>query len=312
MKKLTRNEFISKSKEIHQDKNNKPIYEYNKVEYIGSKNKVIIICKKNEHGEFLQSPNHHLKGNGCPKCGGRLKSNKEEFENKSKLIHENKYDYSKTIYVNSKSKITIICPKHGEFLQSPTLHIRGVGCPRCGGTGKLTQKEFENRAKEKHKDEKGIPKYSYIKASYISAHEKVIIICKKEGHGEFLQKAHDHLRGDGGPRCKYSKGERVILEFFIKNNICNIKNKRFVDCKLKNPLPFDFYIPKYNLCIEYDGRQHYMAINHWGGEKELNKIMIRDQIKNKYCKNNNIRLLRISYLDFEKIEQILENELNIN
>ena len=119
--------FIEKAKQIHGDK-----YDYSKVNYKDNKTKVCIICP--EHGEFWQAPTNHLKGHNCPKCIGKgaYKLTTEEFIEKAKQIHDEKYDYSKVEYVNAHTKVCIICPIHGEFWQAPTNHIDGkCGCPDC-------------------------------------------------------------------------------------------------------------------------------------------------------------------------------------
>lgn len=122
-------DFEEKSRKIHGNK-----YDYTKVDYKTAKDKVCIICPK--HGEFWQTPNDHLTGYGCPKCGfektAKAKSSTtNDFIEKARKVHNDKYDYSKTEYVNNKEKVCIICPKHGEFWQSPAGHLAGKGCPRC-------------------------------------------------------------------------------------------------------------------------------------------------------------------------------------
>lgn len=129
MKKLTNETFIIKSKEIHGDK-----YDYSLVDYQNNKIKVKIICPI--HGEFDQEPRHHTKGRGCTSCGRIItetarRTTIDEFINKSNKIHKNKYDYSLVDYVNTNTKVKIICPIHGEFEQAPELHIIGCGCPKC-------------------------------------------------------------------------------------------------------------------------------------------------------------------------------------
>ena len=124
--------FIEKAKKLHGDK-----CDYSKVNYVNSRTKVTIICSK--HGEFLQTPNHHLKGTGCPKCGiingrNKCRCTLEEFIEKAKKVHGDKYNYSKVNYVNTYTKVTITCPKHGEFLQSPKSHLKGRGCPMCNSS----------------------------------------------------------------------------------------------------------------------------------------------------------------------------------
>lgn len=126
MKYLTTEQFIKKAQQIHNNK-----YDYSKVEYVNNRTKVCIICP--EHGEFWQTPNSHLNGNGCSSCKGLKKLTTKEFIERAKQVHGNKYDYSKTIYVNKRTKVCIICPIHGEFYQTPHNHVyQKQGCPECG------------------------------------------------------------------------------------------------------------------------------------------------------------------------------------
>lgn len=106
------------------------IYNYEEVLYKDSDTKIKIKCK--EHGYFWQTPVTHLKSYGCPKCARNHRYTNEEFIEKVNIIHENKYDYSRVNYINSKVKIEIICESHGSFFQTPRGHIKGVGCPKCG------------------------------------------------------------------------------------------------------------------------------------------------------------------------------------
>ena len=201
-RKLTKEEFIKKAKEVHGDK-----YDYSKVEYKNYSTKVRIICKEDGHGEFFQNPGDHLSGKGCPDCGGRAKLTTEEFIKRAKKIHCNKYDYSKIDYKDSATKICIICPTHGEFYQKPYDHLSGKGCSRCSVTQRLTTEEFIKRAKEVHGD-----KYDYSKVKYKSINDIVLIKCSK--HGEFFQLAYNHLQGYGCPKC--SRTQRLTTEEFIK------------------------------------------------------------------------------------------------
>ncbi len=129
MKRNTRELFIENASNVHNHK-----YDYSEVSYVNNKTLVSIICK--EHGEFKQRPDRHLQGQGCPVCRymkSALSNKKtlEEFIEEAKLVHGNKYDYSKSIYVNYHTKIYIICPKHGGFWQTPAKHLAGQGCPVC-------------------------------------------------------------------------------------------------------------------------------------------------------------------------------------
>ena len=117
--------FIEKSNKIHNSK-----YSYDKVTYINSLTKVVITCP--EHGDFEQVPSSHTRGRGCPICAGNSKLDTKDFISKAANIHNNKYDYSSTTYINSSTMITIICPEHGEFKQLPHNHLNTKGCPKCG------------------------------------------------------------------------------------------------------------------------------------------------------------------------------------
>jgi len=121
---LTQHEFLDRAHSVHGNK-----YSYDKSKYTNNRSTIIITCHK--HGDFSQRPNYHLLGNGCPECGGTRKLSIEEFIQRSSLIHENKYDYSKSDLINSKKKVLIICSEHGEFMQSPSHHMKGIGCPVC-------------------------------------------------------------------------------------------------------------------------------------------------------------------------------------
>lgn len=124
MKKLTTDEFIKRAKDIHNNK-----YDYSLVNYKNCREKVKIICPI--HGEFEQTPQNHLKGQGCPRCSGRKKT-ADDFIKKAKQVHGDKYDYSKVEYINQIKKVKIICPEHGEFEQSPKYRIgKKMGCPKC-------------------------------------------------------------------------------------------------------------------------------------------------------------------------------------
>lgn len=122
--KIDKKLFLAKSKETHIIK-----YDYSKVSFAGSKEKICIICP--DHGEFFQSVGYHMRGGNCPKCAGSYKLSSKEFIEKAKQIHGNKYDYSKVQYKNYSTKVCIICREHGEFWQTPNNHLFGAGCPTC-------------------------------------------------------------------------------------------------------------------------------------------------------------------------------------
>jgi very-short-patch-repair endonuclease len=213
---MNRQLFIEKAIEIHGDK-----YDYSKVEYINALTKITIICKK--HGEFLQKPSKHINAKqGCRICGNELNSerqisNTSEFIQKAIKIHGDKYDYSKVEYINSKTKVMIICKEHGEFLQQPNSHLsQEAGCLKCGKVYRCNTSEFIENVIKIHGD-----KYDYSKVEYINAYTKITIICKK--HGEFCQTPNDHLNNNAG--CKLCYDYRGITQ---KSN-----SKEFIEKAIK-------------------------------------------------------------------------------
>lgn len=187
-KKITTEYFIEKSKKVHGDK-----YDYSLVKYTNTRTKVKIICPQNH--EFWQMPHSHLAGSGCSICYGIVKSTTEEFIEKAKEVHGNKYDYSLSEYLNATTKVKIICSENHEFWQSPNSHLQGSGCPICYSVGKQTTTEdFIEKAKEVHGD-----KYDYSLVNYTNSSTKVKIICSK--NHEFWQIPNSHLAGCGCPIC---------------------------------------------------------------------------------------------------------------
>ena len=256
---------------------------------------------------FEQTPNSHLSKKGCMICSGVLKYNTESFINKCEMLFgkdiNNAYDFSLVDYKNNKTNIKIICKKHGIFEQRPDMFLQKHGCDKCSGTYKYTTSEFIKKSKEIHGD-----KYDYSLVDYISALKKVKIICKK--HGIFEQKPYCHLNSNGCPFCNISKGESRIKRFLEEKKINFKYQHKFKDCKYKSCLFFDFYLPNHNTCIEYDGIQHTQEIDYFGGKSEFDKQKIKDKIKDEYCLNNNIHLLRIDHLKMNEIQNILKRNFN--
>lgn len=409
MRKLTQEEFIIRSNKIHNNK-----YNYSKSVFRNVRTKVIIICP--EHGEFEQNPKNHYTGQGCPKCYTtlykddlnflnydkyiylnldmkRIKSNYQlkfkdketgyiyyqsckhhkdknkpikidtqflinemnkvwnykyeyltnmefhyitdkiqikdkvskdifeyeiyrhliekmepneltlnRFKIKSNEIHDNKYDYSKVNFSMNKDKVIIICPDHGEFIQCVSNHVNlGQGCPECScinwNTDRLKYEFIKLRGNE----------YDYSNVVFENIDKKVEIICKK--HGKFKQRIYKHLNFQGCPKCSVSSGESKIMKYLNDLNIYFEVEKIFNECKDINPLRFDFYLPEMNLCIEYDGKQHFELCDFFMNEVEFENLKRRDLIKNIYCKENSIDLLRIKYTDFDNIERIIKEKI---
>ena len=287
--KLTTEEFIEKAKSVHGNK-----YDYSKVNYVNALTKVCIVCPT--HGEFWQTPNNHLLGQGCAKCNGNVTKTTEKFIEDAKFVHGNKYDYSKVEYVNNHTKVCIICPVHGEFWQTPKDHLNGYGCKKCGeeiskNSRRFSIDDFVKKAKSVHGN-----KYDYSKAEYVNFETPICIICPK--HGEFWQTPHSHLGGHSCPYCanELNINEEKLYNILLKNVEDEIiRYKKFKWLKSKLPLSLDFYLPKYNVAIEYQGIQHFMPVEMFGGDELFKKQLENDLIKIKLCKQHNIKLLHFTF-----------------
>ena len=245
-------------------------YDYSKVNYIDSQTKVCIICP--EHGEFWQRPIVHLTSKyGCPTCG-IIESNKaitfslNDFIREARKVHGNKYDYSKVNYINSATKVKIICPEHGEFEQTPASHLSSkFGCPKCAGKYMDTE-YFIKKAREVHGD-----KYDYSKVEYINSVTPVCIICPE--HGEFWQKPSGHLSDHGCSKCRESSLESQVRRQLKAGNIIAEAQKTFSWLKNKSLLFLDFYIENKKLAIECHGGQHFEPVEFFGGKKGFKETL---------------------------------------
>ena len=297
-RKKTKDEYIEI---FNQNHNN--YYDYSLMNYINNSTNIKIICPK--HGIFEQSPSIH-RLSGCPKC---KKIQLDDFLNISNNIHNNYFNYSLIKEIkNNKQKVEIICPKHGVFKQRVDVHLIGIGCKKCADESYIIGPyKFIENANITHNNKFD---YSLIFYDYVNQHSKINIICPE--HGIFKQIAYNHTSGNGCPICKETKGEKIVRNYLIENNIIFESQKNFKDCIYKKYLFFDFYLPDYNICIEYDGEQHFKSVDYFGGEKVFEENKIRDKIKNEYCNNNNIRLIRISYDEkiTDKLNYKLANFLN--
>jgi len=235
------------------------------------------------------------------------RNNIQDLINRANIVHNNKYDYSLVKNYNSMHDYQdIICPVHGIFSLPLHWHInKGRGCKKCAIYNVTDTREiFIDKSNKIHNF-----KYNYDKVDYITSRKKVIITCLI--HGDFYQKPCDHINSKQGcPICNESKGEALISNILKSFDVYFKREKTFPDLKYKSLLYYDFYLPDYNVCIEYDGEQHFKSISHWGGDKLFKKLKLRDNLKNEYCKNNNITLLRLKYTESEidikyKIQNIL-------
>lgn len=223
---------------------------------------------------------------------------KEIVESEEGYIFHSSYTKGK-----GKRYMTITCPNGHTYDKRMDGWKNGERCKECQ---RLTQKEVRGR----------IEKEGYkLLSEYKSYHEKILVQCPNS-HEPYEVKLANF---DCGKRCPYCsnnfKGENKIMDFLRNNNIEFIPQYTYEECKYIQPMPFDFYLPKYNLCIEYDGEQHFKPVSFGGSytEEELEERFkirkLKDEIKNTYCKEHNINLLRIPYYDINKIEEILSTKL---
>jgi very-short-patch-repair endonuclease len=305
-KALTFLDFLKRSKARFGSK-----YKYpNPVLFKNTSVKIEIVC--NVHGSFFQTPKKHLKSEiGCSKCSreNRFKERRmstDQFIKKSISVHGDVHDYSKTVYHNIRSFVTIICKIHKvTFRIIASQHLAGRKCPKCTKESR-TQGQIKKKKQtiiQEFKDVHG-DKYDYCLVEYRGLTKPVKIICKK--HGIFEQRVCYHLNGSCCPHCSESRGEKRIASFLSRHEIEFVRQKRFSDCKLKRQLPFDFYLPEQNVCIEYDGEFHFLPIF---ADNLLETTKRNDLIKTNYCITNKIKLLRISYK--ENIEKKLNYFLGI-
>jgi len=302
MGKITTKDIVQRFVDKHGDR-----FDYSKVNYQHSDKKVIIICK--EHGPFFQTASAHIRGRGCAQCSQKFQyHNQDSMIKKFISIHGNRYDYSKSIYKGVKNKIIITCREHGDFYQRVDGHFQGNGCKTCADALASSRFYFSHDALIESFNKVHLNRYDYSLIDYKNCRTKITIICDK--HGTFQQKPKDHLAGKGCPSCKSSKGEAKIRNFLDLHGI--FYQEQYPLC----PNPFtgfslrsDFYVPSFNMIIEFDGIQHFQPILHWGGLDGFLKNQQRDNIKNQFCLSNNINLLRISYLDLKKIDIILSKNL---
>ena len=237
------------------------------------------------------------------------------FIEKARQIHNDKYDYSKVNYVNSRTKVCIICPEHGEFWQTPHNHLKGYGCAECGKEKshlpKITTEDFIAKSKERHGN-----KYDYSKAYYKTGDAKVCIICPE--HGEFWQTPSNHINGSGCPKCANEKRKNALLKdtkLFVdvatlvhdeepKDEIVSLFSEiehQQHNREILNGMEIDIFIPPLKLGIEYNGLR-------WHSE-EFGKDHRYHLDKLNKCNEKGIRLIQIFEDEWINHREICESKL---
>lgn len=272
-------------------------------EYVGVHKHIKCRCKI-DGNEWDSTPHDLLRGNGCYQCFIRRRICKhEDFVKRVEAMNPN-IEFL-TEYKKNMEKIKCKCKIDGyEWTTLPNRILNGQGCPKCGGKI-IDPDEFQKNTYNKYV--KVLDKYEKMK-------KPLLCQCLINPEHKWYAMSNNLRQGTGCPICKKSKGELRVKEVLEENEIKFTPQKYFEDCKDKNPLPFDFYLDDYNIAIEYDGTQHYFPTAFFTGDEEAAKenlkyVKAHDKIKTKYCEDNGIKLIRIPYWSFNKIEEIIKSEV---
>lgn len=284
-----------------------PNFELITKEYLCAKQEIYFICKKHrdkgvQHRCFSNIASINR---GCHYCNNELNDKKVKTDTIIERCKELNLLYVDRYVKDYGAYVKYICPTHknkGVNVMAWThLKTCSVGCPYCTGRYKTTD-DFKREMKNIHPNIK-------IVGEYKGSEKRVKCMCKK-CNTFWSPLARSLKSGQGCPVCKISKGEMAIKNFLNSNNIEFLQQYSFDDCVYKEKLKFDFYIPVINTAIEFDGIQHFKPVDFaskgdgWA-ETQLEMNQKRDSIKNKYCRENKVNLIRIPYFKIDEIETIL-------
>jgi len=279
-------------------------------EYVTISDKVKCKCLI-DNFEWYATPHTLLDGHGCPECkkSGQNWRTEEQFLSEMKEKHPNIIPLTEFTKVNDKMKFRCnVCNYEWQTAPNVLLNKKKYGCPKCNGYAPVTEQEMIDRLKECN------PTIKYA-SGYKGITSHANFECLSCGH-KWHTPPNSVLHGRGCPNCNISHGALKVKTILDNMNIEYKTEYRFDDCKDVRSLPFDFYIPSKNICIEYDGEQHFMPVRF--SKNETKKQMLekfelqqrRDKIKDTYCKDNNIILIRIPYTEFNNIGKILNKYIS--
>ena len=277
--------------------------------YINLQTPILHICKIDGH-QWLAKPNNILHGKGCPVCAGNMSKTHTDYIKELYRVNPNIEAIEE--YAGAKIKILHRCKiDDNTWSVAPSSTLMGHGCPECQRKT-ISQKLMKDHDTYVRQVEITNPNIEVLE-EYRGSEIAILHMCKIDGH-KWIAKPGNILYGTGCPHCNQSHGEKQIAAILTEHSIEFVQQKTFDACKDKSCLPFDFYLPKHNVCIEYDGHQHFKPVDFAGKGEEWAKkqfllVQKHDEIKNQYCKDNNINLLRIPY--FKNIEYELNNFLFI-
>lgn len=283
------------------------IDEYNGKKYnkIGARRRLRIKCKNHNHEAYDVTFRKFLEGNRCNKC--KIENEKLNFDYIKEYIESFNYKLlsTKEEYTNNHSNILIQCDKQHEpyYVSFSNFKNNNSRCPHCCYNKKFSYNEVKNYIESFN--------YRLLSNEYNGTHDYLLVQCNNF-HKPYKVTFNNFKKGNRCPHCNIiSKGELKIEEILTNKNILFEKQKTFNDCKSIRKLPFDFYIIEKNILVEYDGEFHYQISRYDNGFDKFVGMKIRDTIKTKYCKDNNIKLIRIPYWEYDNIENILIKELNL-
>ena len=279
-------------------------------EYEKNDSRVRCKCKIDGY-EWDGIPHTLLEGHGCMECYRRAANRRTEDEF-LKEMHE-RFPTIRVLskYIRIAVKVDFACDAcgyHWTAIPDTILNNKNSGCPKCAGRAHISEAEIIDRIVDKNN------RVEYI-GGYKDMSSHANFRCKKCGY-EWHTLVGSILAGRGCPKCNLSHGALRIAKYFDDNGIDYICEFKFDDCRNIRPLPFDFYIKDKNTCIEYDGEQHFEPVKFGDGETservqyKFETQQRNDNIKTEYCQNNGIKLIRIPYTDFDRIESILDKHFS--
>lgn len=302
---------------------NAPECEFKSIDLNDNEHEVKFVCKNHLNKgiqsislKVFQQKKIRKTNTLCYHCGKRVAGSKlsvsdEVIINRCKEL-DIKFVGKERSKNNGNLIILFICNKHRNIgiqkRQWDDIRTAKYSCYYCNPLHERTHMEFLTELKKKNY----LDMYDVI-GTYVNDSNKIKCKCKKCEY-EWNSNPKDLKHGTGCPICKQSHGEECINRWLKQNNIYYFREYRFSDCIYKRTLPFDFYLPDYNLCIEYQGEQHYRPVTFNGCSKVIAKNKfemqkIKDKIKKEYCINNGISFLEISYKEFNHLEKILESKI---
>jgi len=296
---MTQEDWVLRARKVHGEK-----FDYRQTVYINLRTKVEVGCRV--CGKTIrQAPANHIRS-GCNKCNNTEKLSQEEFLLRARGIHGEKYDYSETVYINSRTKVKIGCNQCGRtFYQWPKGHMTS-GYFKCRKYPRMSKETFLSKAKQVHGE-----KYDYSKSIYTHCYIKLEIGCRECDHGTFMQMPTTHLSGSGCPKCK-KKTESFVFKT-LKDSGYDVGKGTDIQINKGVQLRYDIVmnITDKNggiikVIVEVDGGQHFFSVSAF--RQTLEETQQNDMVKQQYAIDNDYHVIRIDqqYVWDQQIKHITE------